>query len=70
MENIQLCHNDFRYSYSLKYFFKDKFKVDGDIIYIIPSQYILATSRTLFQKIKESCDYVCPSDIHAMDTNF
>ena len=62
MEKIELCHKEGRYSYSLKQFFKDRFKIDGDVIYIIPSQYILSTSRTFFPKIREACNYVCPSD--------
>ena len=62
MEKIELCHKEGRYSYSLKWFFKDRFKIDGDVIYIIPSQYILSTSRTFFSKIREACNYVCPSD--------
>ena len=62
MEKIELCHKEGCYSYSLKWFFKDRFKIDGDVIYIIPSQYILSTSRTFSPKIREACNYVCPSD--------
>ena len=53
MEKIELCHKEGCYSYSLKWFFKDRFKIDGDVIYIIPSQYILSTSRTFFQKLEK-----------------
>ena len=49
------------YSYSLKSFFKDKFRVNENE-YIIPFSHILYFKRHIFQLIRDSCDYVCPYD--------
>ena len=46
------------YSYSLKSFFKDEFKQNN--CYIIPFSHVLHFKRNVFQKIRDSCDYVCP----------
>ena len=46
------------YSYSLKCFFKDKFK-RGDH-YVIPFSHILYVKRHIFHLIRDSCQYVCP----------
>ena len=63
MEKIIICDVYMRCRYSLKYFLKDRFKVPGDVIYIMPTQNILHISRTLFPKIREGCGYGCESDI-------
>ena len=47
------------YSYSLKCFFKDEFKVNENE-YIIPFSHILYFKRHVFQLIRDACDYVCP----------
>ena len=49
------------YSYSLKSFFKDEFKVNENE-YIIPFSHILYVKRHIFQLIRDACDYVCPYD--------
>ena len=46
------------YSFSLKSFFKDEFKHGN--CYQIPFSHVLKFKRTVFQIIRDSCEYVCP----------
>ena len=46
------------YSYSLKSFFKDEFRVSNG--YKIPFSHILKFQRQIFPLIRDACDYVCP----------
>lgn len=47
------------YSFSLKCFFKDEFKVGKDS-YLIPFSHILFIKRRIFPLIRQTCEYVCP----------
>ena len=46
------------YSYSLKSFFKDEFRIKNG--YKIPFSHILYFKRHIFPLIRDSCEYVCP----------
>ena len=46
------------YSYLLKSFFKDEFRINDG--YKIPFSHILNFQRNIFPLIRDSCDYVCP----------
>ena len=48
------------YSYSLKSFFKNEFKINNR--YVIPFSHILYVKRHVFPMIRDSCDYFCPYD--------
>ena len=58
--NTVLAWKLMQYSVSLKSFFKDQFKVNGG--YKIPFSHVLYFKRHFFQHIRDSCDFVCPSD--------
>ena len=60
-ENTKIAFKFMEYEITLKSFFKDKFK-SGQFAYLIPFSHILYTKRTIFQYIRDSCEYVCPSD--------
>ena len=63
MDKVIICDVNMKYHYSLKYFLKNEFKVDGANFYIVPIEFIIDISRKLFPKIREGRSYVCPSDI-------
>ena len=58
--NTVLAFKLMSYSYSLKSFFKDEFKVDGG--YKIPFSHVLYFKRHVFQYIRDACHYVCPNN--------
>ena len=58
-ENTKIAVKFMEYEITLKSFFKDKFK-SGQNAYLIPFSHILYTKRTIFQYIRDSCEYVCP----------
>ena len=58
--NTVLAWKLMSYSYSLKSFFKDQFKVNGG--YKIPFSHVLYFKRHVFQFIRDSCDFVCPNN--------
>ena len=60
-ENTKIAFKFMEYEITLKSFFKDEFK-SGQFAYLIPFSHILYTKRTIFQYIRDSCEYVCPSD--------
>ena len=60
-ENTKIAFKFMEYEMTLKSFFKDEFK-SGQFAYLIPFSHILYTKRTIFQYIRDSCEYVCPSD--------
>lgn len=47
-----------QYSYSLKSFFKDEFRIKNG--YRIPFSHILHFKRHVFPLIRDTCGYVCP----------
>ena len=59
-ENTKIAVKFMEYEMTLKSFFKDEFK-SGQNAYLIPFSHILYTKRTIFQYIRDSCEYVCPS---------
>ena len=60
-KNTKIAFKFMEYEMTLKSFFKDEFK-SGQFAYLIPFSHILYTKRTIFQYIRDSCEYVCPSD--------
>ena len=60
-KNTTIAFKFMEYEMTLKSFFKDEFK-SGQFAYLIPFSHILYTKRTIFQYIRDSCEYVCPSD--------
>ena len=60
-ENTKIAFKFMEYEITLKSFFKDEFK-SGQFAYLIPFSHILYTKRTIFQYIRDSYEYVCPSD--------
>ena len=59
LKNTVIAFKLMSYSFSLKCFFKDEFKV-GEDSFIIPFSHILYIKRHIFQLIRQTCDYVCP----------
>ena len=57
--NTVIAFKLMQYSYTLKSFFKDELKKSNGV-YIIPYSHILRFKKTVFQYIRDSCDYVCP----------
>ena len=60
--NTVIAFKLMEYSYSLKCFFKDEFKVNG--VYVIPFSHVLHIKRKVFPLIRDSCEYVCPHQNH------
>ena len=58
--NTVIAFKLMQYSYSLKSFFKDCFKVNGG--YKIPFSHVLYFKRHIFPIIRDACDYVCPNN--------
>ena len=58
-EKTRIAFKEMQYIYTLKIFFKDEFK-SGQSAYLIPFSHILYIKRDVFQRIRDSCDYVCP----------
>ena len=56
--NTVIAFKMMEYSYSLKCFFKDEFKKNGE--YMVPFSHFLYIKRTIFSLIRNACDYVCP----------
>ena len=56
--NTVIAFKIMQYSYSLKSFFKDEFKVKNG--YKIPFSHILHFKRHVFPLIRDTCGYVCP----------
>ena len=57
--NTVIAFKLMKYTYSLKSFFKDEFKVN-EKEYLIPFSHVLYVKRNIFALIRDSCDYVCP----------
>ena len=60
--NTVIAFKLMEYSYSLKCFFKDEFKVNG--VYVIPFSHVLHIKRKVFPLIRDSCEYVCLHQNH------
>ena len=58
-KNTTIAFKFMEYEMTLKSFFKDEFK-SGQFAYLIPFSHVLYTKRTIFQYIRDSCEYVCP----------
>ena len=58
--NTVIAFKLMQYSYSLKSFFKDCYKVNGG--YKIPFSHILYFKRHVFPIIRDACEYVCTNN--------